>query len=494
MKIIKQGKYFHVFPEEKNIDPNMFLGWRQKRGTSFYIVEDNLVNRMVLGQHIVLVQSHKDLENTDMLKDYQIRDINKMLGLTHCLNANPMGLGKTPETIRFLQARNARAALIVCPKIIRYQWQEQLRAWGNMESQVYENQKIITEGIWIINYDKLRNEKTRMKFKRFQWEYLILDEAHKIKSRKSQQTLAVKDLPAQHRIALTGTPVLRYVDDLWSILNFLDVFYSGISYWSFVNYFCEIQKTPWGNKIVGLTRSTEKIAILNMLLDFIGVRNDAVEVAHGKTREVVKLPMSKKQRELYRKEKDLVLDELPENLTIANGATLALRLMQTTSWPGLFIENECGPKFEWILEACLNNPHEKFVVFSVFEKTVQALCAYLSTNKVSAVSITGTNTPEDNELHKRQFVEGNVQVLAGTIKKMGQGYDGLQSVCRLMIFIDRDWSPAIMEQAEDRLRRMGQDNPVHVYYLECTGSFDQYVGRINRTKASNIREALGGTE
>ena len=81
-------------------------------------------------------------------------------------------------------------------------------------------------------------------------------------------------------------------------------------------------------------------------------------------------------------------------------------------------------------------------------------------------------------------------MLAGTIGAMGQGYDDLQRVCRLMIFIDRDWSPEIMNQAEDRLHRMGQDNPVNIYYLECQGSFDQHVGRINQNKANDIRSAL----
>ena len=251
-----------------------------------------------------------------------------------------------------------------------------------------------------------------------------------------------------------------------------------------------MQHTPWGDNITGLTRNPAKVAILQQLMDFVSIRNNAVEVAHGKTSEVVRLPMSKKQRELYRKEKDLLLDQLPENLTIANGAVLTMRLMQTTSWPGLYIENEPGPKFEWILETCSNNPKEKFVVFSVFEKTISALVVYLNSNGVSAVSITGKNKADENEMHKRLFVDKNVQVLAGTIGAMGQGYDELQKVCRLMIVIDRDWSPEIMSQAEDRLHRMGQDNPVNIYYLECQGSFDQHVGRINRNKAADIREAL----
>lgn len=490
MQIVVHGKYLHIIPDGESLNTDLLLGWKQRKGSPVIVAENNIVNRIVLGQPMQLQKSHYPPKFTELLEEYQIADIDKALGLQHYLNANPMGLGKTPETVRYLKEKCAHTALIVTPKIIRHQWQHQLKVWGDFDSQIYEGQQMVDEGIWIVNYDKLRNEQTRLKFRRFQWEYLILDEAHKIKSRNSQQTKAVKELPAAHRIALTGTPILRYVDDLWSILHFLDESYSGISYWAFRDYFCEMQHTPWGDKIVGLTKNPAKVAILNQLMLSVSIRNNAVEVAHGKTREIVRLPMTKKQRELYRKEKNLVLDELPEDLTIANGAVLSLRLMQTTSWPGLYIEGEPGPKFEWILETCLNNPKEKFVVFSVFEKTITALVEYLRTNGVSAVSITGKNKAETSEANKRLFVDKDVQVLAGTIGAMGQGYDELQKVCRLMIVIDRDWSPEIMAQAEDRLHRKGQSNPVCIYYLECQGSFDQHVGRVNQNKAADIREAL----
>lgn len=491
MKAELVGKYWYI---EECTDPSLLLGWRRKKGSRYTIAEDNLVNRIVLGK------SYKDLVRNKLidretpwyqLLPFQINDIDKMLGLKHCLNANPMGLGKTIETVKYLQAQNAQTALIVCPKIIRTQWKDQLERWGNLKAEIYDGQQKVAPGIWIINYDKLRNEKILIKFKNFQWQFLVLDEAHKIKSYKAQQTRAVKSIPAAHRIALTGTPILRYVDDLWSILNFLDPQYACNSYHTFVNYFCKQQHTAWGDKIVGLTENQNKVTLLNTLLDIISVRNAGVNVAKGKTHEVVKLPMSKSQRELYKKEKQLLLDELPDNCTIANGAVLTLRLMQTTSWPGLYLgEKEAGPKFEWLLEMCNNNPDAKIVVFSVFEKTVSALVKYLNNNHVDAVKITGKQKAEDNEISRKKFVSQNVRVLAGTIGAMGQGYDGLQEVSHTMVFIDRDWSPEIMKQAEDRLHRMGQQSLVNIYYLECQGSFDQHVGRINQNKANDIRSAL----
>lgn len=483
------GRSLLVYPRSEDFDPNIMMGWRHQRGRPYYVAENNMVNRIVLG--LPYNPAYKVDEVDDArLHAYQKLDVQKMCSLRECLNANPMGLGKTPETVVALRRKNAKNILVVCPKIVRDQWVAQLKNWGDYDAKVYTSQKAVPKGVWVVNYERLRGEKTRMKFKTFQWDAVVLDEAHKIKNRNSTQTKAMKDLPAKIRIALTGTPILRYVDDLWSILHFLNPYYSGSSYWDFVSYFCNIQKTPWGNKIIGLTEDKQRVAVLNTLMDTIAIRNSAVEVAHGRTSERVLLPMSKEQRELYRKEKQLLLDELPENLTIANGAVLTLRLMQATSWPGQFLEKVDGPKFEWVLETCRNNPEEKLVVFSVFGKTVIALTHYLNNNGIRAVCVHGGMKDTDKEYSATEFKSGLAQVIIGTIGAMGTGYDGLQKVSRLMVFLDRDWSPEIMAQAEARLDRMGQESPVHVCYLECQGSFDQYVGKINQTKAKDIREAL----
>ena len=205
--------------------------------------------------------------------------------------------------------------------------------------------------------------------------------------------------------------------------------------------------------------------------------------------------MTPKQRKLYKDMKNLVLDELPENASIANGAVLTIRLIQATSWPGLFIEGEYGPKFEWILNTCKDNPEEKFVIFTRFEKTASGLWEYLIKNGVRSVQLTGAVDDQQREVNKNTFInDKGCQLLIGTIAAMGQGTDGLQEVSHVCIFIDRDWSPEIMNQCEDRLNRFGQKYPVQSYVLECEKSFDQYVGKINQHKASDIREALGNDD
>lgn len=495
MKVIASGKYYRVLPgteEEASRLRHRLLGWRQKKGDPWIVAEDNIVNRFILTilfNHIYMSEGSRPPVDP-RLEDYQVKDVERMLQLRHSFNANPMGLGKTVETIEMLEAADAKSVCIVVPKIIRHQWQAQIKNWWGRDAIIYEKQERLEPGqVYIINYDKLRNEKVLTRFRAFRWDFLVVDEAHKIKNRESKQTKAVKLIPSARRIALTGTPILKYVDDLWSILHFLGEEYSGKSYWNFVDYFCKIEKTPWGNKVVGTTDDPFRQQMLKVLLALFMIRRD-IEVAHGKTVETVRLPMTKAQRELYRKEKQLLLDQLPENCTISNGAVLTMRLRQTTSWPGLFIDGEVGTKFEWILEQCTNNPEEQFVVFTVFEQTASALRTYLYGQGVKAVTITGKNKADNNVANKETFLKRNAQVLIGTIGAMSQGYDELQQVSRIAIFVDRDWSPEINKQAEERLHRMGQKYLVRVYYLECSGSFDQHVGRINDNKSEGIRRAL----
>ena len=506
MKIKVAGKYLQLMKEDHEgpIQANNFLGWKTTRTDAGVVVtiEDNLVNRILLGLNTGVVQptarNAEYIQSDSRLESYQVCDVNKMTTLKNCLNRNPMGLGKTVEAIATARTLNAKSVLIVVPKIVAGQWRDQIKVWWpEREDDVFiygatdaKKRKVAQGSIVIINYEKLLNESTLNKFRQFSWDAIIADEAHKIKNHRSKRTRALKAIPAVRKYALTGTPILNKPDDLWSILHFLDWRYSGISYWNFVEYFCEVEDGFWGRKVVGLTKIPSRLETLRKLLDEVSVYN-TLNVAQGKTVETVRLEMTSAQKKLYKDMKNLVLEELPENAQIANGAVMTIRVVQATSWPGLFLgETEPGPKFEWIAAMCEDNPDEKFVVFSRFEKSANALEQFLQTRGISSVQLTGKLKDADKEKNKKEFIEGKARVLIGTIGAMGQGTDGLQYASHTAIFLERDWSPEIMKQCEDRLNRRGQRFKVNIYILECEKSFDQHVGRINQHKADDIREAL----
>lgn len=499
VQLKKDSPYLKLIPEDgETIDTSRFMGTRRSRGTSIVEVENNLVNRIVLNHNVPKINYRTF--STDMqeyLRDYQTQDIGKLLCLRHSLNLNPMGLGKTIETIVLARELAFKNAVFIVPKVTIPQWIEQLHAWwpefgGDIVEYIPRKTKVTRDNIYVLNYEKFQNVETQRLFKSFVWDCICVDEAHKIKNPKSQRTKNIKDLPAKQRMALTGTPILNRPDDLWSILNFCDPFYSGRSYWNFVDYFCNAPYGHFGREIKGLTKDPEHIEVLNKLLDIVSVRN-SVRVAPEKSVVTIPLDMLPKQKDLYDKTKQLLLDELPNNLTIANGMALSLRLQQLTSWPALFegYEKEHGIKFAWIKDLCDNNPNEKIVVYTKFAKTANALNDYLCKYKIGTTIYTGGISTMEQRQHLRNFMQdADVQVLIGTIGALGTGVDGLQHVSRIAVFVEREWSPEINKQCEDRLSRYGQKKPVMCYYLECKKSWDRHVGRVNMSKAEDIRRAL----
>lgn len=479
-------------PMLKEIYPQL-MGCRAVKGLLILMVENNLVNRIVLGldplgyQGREVPQEVAETWNNCRLESYQQKDVYKGAHLGNFLNLNKMGFGKTVETVLTAMSWEVRSAVILAPKQVCPQWVEHFQEWW--PSKVSEvGLHDMQAPIVVTNYEKLLKPRNMEALRDHRRDVVIFDEIHMLKNRNSKRTIYSKQIPARFHVGLSGTPILKQPDDLWSILNAIDWHYSGKSYWNFVKYFCNVVKGYFGQEIQGVTKNTWRLAILRKILDLVTIRNESVQIAKGKKRINVVVPMERSQGILYRKIKKVVLDELPENCTIANGAVLALRLQQTTSWPGLFEVKDQGAKFSWIETFCTGTD-EQIVIFTRFAKTANALKAFLATKKVTSVVYTGKQTTKENDASKKKFIEGKVQVFIATIGAAGTGLDGLQCA-RLGIMIERDWSPEINEQCEDRLNRKGQTMPVMWYYLECEKTFDKHVGKVNLSKADAIRAVL----
>lgn len=476
--------------------PRLMGVYRVKHDSSVVNVADNLVNRIIMGLPLwATPQKHIELSDTTDLYDYQVEDVRQMINCKGFLNRNKPGYGKTIEAIYACKNIQAKSVLVIAPNPTVYQWVKQFKKWWPERIhdiiQVTSKTVLSLNKIYIVNPEKILSKTLQHEFYKLHFDVLVVDEAHMLKNRQSQRSKAIKCINATYRWALTGTPVLKNPADLWSILDFLSPSYAGSSYWAFVRYFCKVEQTFFGEQITGLTENPVNVAILQKLLGAISCYHPHRGAEYSKQIIVVRLQLTGKQKSLYNKVKKLVHDELSPELTIANGAVLTLRLLQVTSAPIMYDESIPGVKFEWLRQFLEDNPDEKIVVYSKFEKVLSSLEVYLSKNGVSSVLYTGKVSSTMRTKALKDFSENSkCRVILGTINALGVGVDSLQKSAHICVFLDRDYISEINSQCEDRLNRIGQKEEVICYYLECENTWDIHVAKANKLRSEDIRRLL----
>lgn len=466
-----------------------------------WIVEMNYINMHVLDLGDSIHRSlfspiELILHQKEDLFDYQKPDVERMLNQRHIYNANKMGYGKTIETVAALRELKARNALIFAPKSVLHQWAKEIDKWWPEHPPLIVhptatqlNVRLLNSHIIITTLESLNASRVQS-LRRYTWDVTIIDEVHRIKNRKSKRWKAVNELPSYRKIALSGTPILRRLPDLWAQLYWLDWRFSGTSYYAFCEYFCKEPNAwePYAQR-EHLTEDPRKLEMLEWLLSLATIRNPDLQRSPGHRSFIVELEMPKAQRDLYETARKLALEELPEKITITNAMTHLLRLRQITSSCEHLYPGTPNAKLDWLEDVVNDNPDSSMVVLSQFAETAKAIQQRLGSKCALAI---GEQSPQTLSAGINSFINHQVQVLAGTIGKLGVGIDGLQQVCNTMVFFDRDWSPEINEQAIARLDRYGQQYTTQVYFLECERTVDQHVCNINLSKAEDIRRALKG--
>jgi SNF2 family DNA or RNA helicase len=491
------------------------LGFRWIPAEKHWKGLDNAVHRLALGIPLDEVQIDSSIANQvrerfPHARDYQILDIVRMISLGSSINANEMGLGKTFEAIVAISMMNCKKILIVCPKTLMYNWQNEFLKWTNIDNnsinliQGTPKQKkealckVGMSTVNIINYDIIGSKQSSMgetnevlvALQSYEWDVIVADEAHRIKNRTRSRTAGLKSLHSTHKMALTGTPVQNRPNDLWSIMHWVNPFYSTNSYWKFVYQFCEIEDNGFGAQIVGLTTNNDRLKMLHQINSNVMIRNVKSEVLKelpDKEHQVLKIAMSSKQRKAYEVlEKEILLElSSGKEVNITNTLTRLLRLQQMTSSPELFEIND-NPKAEVALDL-IDGSDSKFLVFSRFKTVIQQFEKTLEKAGVKCVSITG-DTKDRQQIVDSFQNDPEIRVFLGTIRAAGEGIT--LTAADKVIFLDREWSPAMNAQAEDRVHRIGQKNAVTIYDIQCSGSIDTWVEQVLNKKNEDIEALL----
>lgn len=430
--------------------------------------------------------------------------------------ADDMGLGKTLQVIALLTAfyqekTEQKAAgnegsgselplpsLIVCPASLVYNWGQEFARFSpgirvlliagtakERQEQLEEQMRMeASEGAQVIitSYDLLKRDRAAYLGRTF--EYEIIDEAQVIKNVKTQGAKAVKEISANARFALTGTPVENRLSELWSIFDFLMPGFL-YSYRKFrERYELPIVKNQDPEALTALRRMTGPFVLRRL-------KKDVLRELPGKEERIVYSAASGRQQKLYTASALKLKEALAGGAWSGNGKLEVLsqlmRLRQICCDPALCFEDYTGESAK--LETCVSliasasAAGHKILLFSQFASMLERIRERLLQEGISSHLLVGATPKEERSRMVQAFASDEVPVFLISLKAGGTGLN--LTAADIVIHYDPWWNVAAQNQATDRAYRIGQEKPVTVYKLILKDTIEE-----NLLKLQNAKLAL----
>ena len=415
-------------------------------------------------------------------------------GFGGCL-ADDMGLGKTIQVLALLESRREaraldatsshRPSLVVVPRSLVFHWKREAARFASKlrildhtgGARLKPGDHFDDYDLVIATYGTLRRD--AIHFKSLRFDYCILDEAQTIKNSGTLSAKAARLVAADHRLALSGTPVENHLGELWSLFEFLNPSMLGSA-----SVFGRAGRNPDVYTRTLLARA---------LRPFI-LRRTKAEVARelpAKTEQTIYCDLEARERKLYdelrgyyrirllkhaerdgmRRVKFQVLEAL-------------LRLRQAACHPGLIDKNkaaEPSAKIDTLLaqvDQVLDEGH-KILVFSQFTSLLAIVRSRLDGAKIPYAYLDGRT--HDRETRVAQFQnDPTVKLFLISLKAGGLGLN--LHAAEYVYLLDPWWNPAVEAQAIDRAHRIGQTRRVFAYRLIARDTVEEKVLELQQTK------------
>jgi len=411
------------------------------------------------------------------------------------LLSDDCGLGKTAQAVvaADLSTRPGAKLLILCPKSVRLSWVQEIRRWSEGKHEITvldasdrkEKMASHQDGWVISNYELVRLESW---FQQQHWDWLICDEAHRLKNRQTQLYRKVLQLSYNNMLLITGTPYGNNASELWTLLHLL---YPDRypSFWRFFELYIQYVTDFWGTRDIQGIKNSD---LLRRDLAPIMVRRSKEEVYSQlppKVYQTLPLNLNAKQAQFYHNMATEMCVELEsgEVLSAATIMSMILRLRQLLSTPANFDLADDSCKLDAAMDV-IEGTEKGILAFSLFRATVHRLSERLTKRKIAHAILIGGMKKEALEQAKDDLNSGKIRVLIGTLQTGGEGLHlaGASTV----LFIDKHWNPIRQQQAEDRCHRIGQTEKVHIISLHCKDTVDDLVENILNRKIRMQREVL----
>ena len=454
------------------------------------------VNKKILSKIEKLVRAKPGPQFNGKLLNFQKEGLDFLLKSSgNALLADEMGLGKTVETLAYLASeKQAFPVLVIAPLVTLNNWQREIGKFLHKKSRngrIVENKVpssvIIRRGktaelgkfdFYIINYDLL--------FKRLSdlcklgLSTIVCDEVQYLRSKTTKKYDAVKKLAAlpsiKYRIGLSGTPIYNRGSEIWPIVDILRPGLLG-NFKEFCEYFCYVN-----DKGKAIVLEAKRESLRKQLQKYVMLRrrkSDVLKELKEKVRykELIDADTNYYYNELGKIWEKLEAEQKDAESAFDKSASFQRAIQSERQAAGV-------AKLPHVINFVKNimEIDESVVVFCHHRSIHRLLNENLS--EFSPVSIIGGQSDKVRQEQIDMFQNGQSKLMIAGLRAGNVGINLTRA--KYVIFAELDWSPAIHQQAEDRLHRIGQKNTVFAYYLIGKGTLDDHVANVLVDKSFEI--------
>lgn len=406
------------------------------------------------------------------LREHQTKFVNMANKVERMLLADKMGLGKTISALGTLAEPSSRPAIVVCPPHLCLQWEREIkRVYPTMTTHLihgFKTYALPKVDVIVTSYNRLAPWEDVL----FDLELstVIFDEVHDLRKTGTGKRQYAKLLSerSQRCFGLSGTPIFNYGIELWSVLDVIKPESLG-HVEEFASEWC----------VEGKVREP---AVLNNYLKSKGLML-------RRTPEETGLHFGGASKHIYTLDADLKSLAALQNVMKA----LALSIMSAKVGEADEASREFDYKLRMATGVAKARPAAQFVKM-ICEQGEKVLLAgwhrdvydiwMNELQEFQPVMVTGSETPKQKAESVRKFIEDDdCKVLIISLRS-GAGIDGLQHVCRNVVFGELDWSPHVMDQVVMRVDRDGQREHPQAYFLTVNDGSDPFIMNIITNKRS----------
>ncbi len=410
------------------------------------------------------------------LLPYQMDGIAFAAGAGRAVLADDMGLGKTIQGVGVaeLLAREAgiERVLVICPTSLKSQWRNEIHRFSDRTEQLvmgraedraaqYRDGAFFT----ICNYEQVLRD--IMVIESARWDLIILDEGQRIKNWEAQTTRIVKSLKSQFALVLSGTPLENRLDELYSVVQFVDGRHLGPGF----RFFNRYRITDEKGYVLGYQHLDELREQLKPIL-LRRTRDMVMKDLPPRNTQIIHIPPTDEQKVLHATHLQIVAS-ISSKSYISEMDLLRLRqalLMCRMTADSTFLVDKQAPGYstklqtlDELFEELFVDGDHKAVVFSEWTKMLNLIEPLLKKRNVPFVRLEG-KIPQS----KRQQIVNEFQnnPKCKVFLSTNAGSTGLNlQAADTVVNVDLPWNPAVLEQRIARAHRMGQKRPVNVYVL-----------------------------